>query len=99
LQMNVSSECCGGALNNSIGPQGKDHVDGKDAPRTFTLMAMLLSFPPGSDAGDFLLARPGLYIREQNATIVWAAFKGNDLHSGNAPTAYNMDDCHSWQSS
>ncbi|OBZ78486.1 hypothetical protein A0H81_01596 [Grifola frondosa] len=69
LQMNVSSQSKGGNMEESIGRRGH-----------FTLIARMRA-----DPGAFLLARPGLYIREKDELIVWAIFKGNDLHGGNAP--------------
>ena len=41
----------------------------------------------GADPGSFLVARPGIYIRETNTIILFMVFKGNDLHSGRAPYA------------
>ena len=44
----------------------------------------------GADHGPFLLARPGLYVREtigdEDVTCLHLVFRGNDLHSGNQPT-------------
>lgn len=40
----------------------------------------------GCDPGAFLLARPGLYIRELDALILFIVFKGTDLHSGYGST-------------
>lgn len=42
---------------------------------------------PGSDPGAFCLARCGLYVREADCWIVFLVFRGNDLHSGFAPTS------------
>ncbi|KAI0046230.1 hypothetical protein FA95DRAFT_1478698, partial [Auriscalpium vulgare] len=98
LQANVSSECIGGHLGNELGPtQGKAHPDGNDWLRGFTLMVLLVLFPPGSDGGDFLLYRPGLYVREQNTAITWAVFKGNDVHSGSAPEVHNVAESDAWR--
>lgn len=40
----------------------------------------------GSDPGAFFLGRPGLYIRELGIVVIFLVFKGNDLHSGFAPS-------------
>lgn len=38
------------------------------------------------DPGPFCLGRGGIYCREVGAWIVFLVFKGNDMHSGFAPT-------------
>lgn len=38
------------------------------------------------DPGPFCLARGGIYCRELGAWIIFLVFKGNDIHSGFAPT-------------
>jgi hypothetical protein len=40
----------------------------------------------GCDPGAFLLARPGLYIRELGILVLFIIFKGTDLHSGYGST-------------
>ncbi|THH15079.1 hypothetical protein EW146_g5349 [Bondarzewia mesenterica] len=81
LQMNVSSENLDGDLAETISSlQGGFHVDVNDFLDWWTLMTMVLRLPPDSDPGPFLLAHPGLYIREASISILWVMFKGNDLH-------------------
>lgn len=50
---------------------------------------------PGSDPGPFMLGRQGLYVREIDAWIVFAFFKGTDLHSGSHPS-YTQDTMDHW---
>ncbi|KAK7027802.1 hypothetical protein R3P38DRAFT_3190887 [Favolaschia claudopus] len=84
-QMNVSSD--GFDLAHFIGShQGAWHTDIGDDWTRWTLVTMLLNLPPGSDPGAFCLGRCGLYVREADAWIVFLVFRGNDLHSGFAPT-------------
>lgn len=53
----------------------------------FTLyIIFLFRLPPGSDLGPFLWMRGGIYLREQNAYILFTSFKGQDIHMGSAPT-------------
>ncbi|KAK6991954.1 hypothetical protein R3P38DRAFT_227315 [Favolaschia claudopus] len=53
-------------LCQALGIQGSLHTDSKDEVTRRTYFLLLLSLPPDSDAGAFLLARAGLYIRELN---------------------------------
>ncbi|THU79966.1 hypothetical protein K435DRAFT_874867 [Dendrothele bispora CBS 962.96] len=91
VQKNVSPGRKGGSLIAFIGIiQGKWHSDSKDDKNHWTLLVVFLRIPPGSAAGDFLLARPGLYARaypdKQGHVVFFLLFKGNDLHTGTAPT-------------
>ncbi|KAJ6563441.1 hypothetical protein DFH09DRAFT_1279006 [Mycena vulgaris] len=84
-QMNVSSG--GFDLAHFIGGhQGSWHTDIGDDWTRWTTVTMILKLPEGSDPGAFCLARCGLYIREADAWIIFLVFRGNDLHSGFAPT-------------
>ena len=40
----------------------------------------------GADHGPFILARQGLYARENGVRIFHLLFKGNDIHSGSSPS-------------
>ncbi|KAJ6494121.1 hypothetical protein C8R47DRAFT_1194906 [Mycena vitilis] len=93
-QMNVSSG--GFDLAHFIGAhQGSWHTDIGDDWTRWTMVTMVLKLPEvcwqliriGSDPGAFCLARCGLYVREADAWIVFLVFRGNDLHSGFAPTS------------
>ncbi|KAJ7165356.1 hypothetical protein C8R46DRAFT_305979 [Mycena filopes] len=84
LQGNFSGT---GDLKYSIGPQqGRWHTDLSDAFTFWTLGILLLRLPPGADPGPFMLGRCGLYIRETGVLIIYLVFRGNDLHSGFAPS-------------
>ncbi|KAJ7173157.1 hypothetical protein C8R46DRAFT_1344751 [Mycena filopes] len=84
-QMNVSSG--GYDLAHFIGAhQGSWHTDIGDDWTRWTMVTMVLKLPEGSDPGAFCLARCGLYVREADTWIVFLVFRGNDLHSGFAPT-------------
>ncbi|CAK5267932.1 unnamed protein product [Mycena citricolor] len=85
LQLNVSQGT--GNLTAYIGQlQGKWHTDISDAAATWTLGILLLKIPPGSDPGPFMLGRTGLYVRETGVLVLFLIFRGNDLHSGFAPS-------------
>ncbi|THU94620.1 hypothetical protein K435DRAFT_860334 [Dendrothele bispora CBS 962.96] len=57
IQKNVSPGRKGGSLIAFIGIiQGKWHSDSKDDKNRWTLLVVFLCIPPGSAAGDFLLA-------------------------------------------
>ncbi|KAJ7032325.1 hypothetical protein C8F04DRAFT_1262078 [Mycena alexandri] len=73
-------------LDDSIGPQGKPHLDPKDDWLWFTLFALLFRLPPGSDMGAFLWLRGGIYLREMDCYLLFTAFKGQDIHTGSAPS-------------
>ncbi|KAF7368061.1 hypothetical protein MSAN_00872200 [Mycena sanguinolenta] len=75
-----------GALDASIGPQGQPHGDFKDDPAGFTLFVLLFRLPPGSDMGPFLWMHGAIYVRESDQYILFMAFKGQDIHTGSAPT-------------
>ncbi|KAJ8080883.1 hypothetical protein PM082_017718 [Marasmius tenuissimus] len=68
--------------------QGGFHVDFHDDRCRWTMLVIL----PGSDPGAFILTRFGLFAKldllpDGTCKIVlW--FKGNDLHSGVAPTVH-----------
>ncbi|KAF8190691.1 hypothetical protein K438DRAFT_1763137 [Mycena galopus ATCC 62051] len=84
LQGNFSGT---GDLKYSIGPQqGRWHTDLSDAYTFWTMGILLLRLPPGADPGPFMLGRCGLYIRETGVLIIYLVFRGNDLHSGFAPS-------------
>lgn len=46
----------------------------------------------GADHGPFLLARQGLYARENDVRCFHLLFKGNDVHSGSSPTLPPLTD-------
>ncbi|KAF7371391.1 hypothetical protein MSAN_00775600 [Mycena sanguinolenta] len=73
-------------LDTSIGPQGRQHMDPQDAPAWFTLFVLMLRLPKGSDMGTFLWMRTAVYLREMDQYILFAVFKGQDIHTGTAPT-------------
>ncbi|KAF8207891.1 hypothetical protein K438DRAFT_1814542 [Mycena galopus ATCC 62051] len=76
LQGNFSGT---GDLKYSIGPQqGRWHTDLSDAYTFWTMGILLLRLPPGADPGPFMLGRCVL--------IIYLVFRGNDLHSGFAPS-------------
>ncbi|KAF8174837.1 hypothetical protein K438DRAFT_1980029 [Mycena galopus ATCC 62051] len=83
-----------GALDASIGTQGKPHGDFKDDPGWFTLFVLQFRLPAGSDMGPFLWMRSAIYVRETDQYILFLAFKGQDIHTGSAPTYIKtfMDD-------
>ncbi|KAF9048078.1 hypothetical protein BDZ89DRAFT_1127035 [Hymenopellis radicata] len=91
VQCNVSSASRGGGLADFIGKlQGRWHADVHDHFARWTLLILQFRLPAGSDIGAFLLARPGLYVRHEvtdsDQVRLFLVFKGNDLHSGTAPT-------------
>ncbi|KAL0057498.1 hypothetical protein AAF712_015860 [Marasmius tenuissimus] len=91
MQTNGSSGWTGGDLRSFIGLlQGSWHVDVKDDPCRWTMLVIQLWMPPGSDPGAFLLGRWGLYCRTEvgpsGRVCLILFFKGNNLHSGIAPT-------------
>ncbi|KAL0565027.1 hypothetical protein V5O48_017005 [Marasmius crinis-equi] len=90
LQKNVSSKRHGGVLAVLGLLAGAWHVNIDDDPAGWTLILCLLRLPPGSAVGDFMLGRAGLYARlwpDGNGNVVFfLLFKGNDIHSGTAPT-------------
>ncbi|KAL0569462.1 hypothetical protein V5O48_012502 [Marasmius crinis-equi] len=91
VQENASSSSQGGTLARDIGErQGSWHVDQKDHFARWTLLIIQMRLPPGSDMGAFLLGRPGLYCRADvgsNGEVrVFLLFKGNDIHTGTAPS-------------
>ena len=51
----------------------------------FLILRLLFGIVAG-DPGPFCLGRGGIYCREVGAWIVFLVFKGNDMHSGFAPT-------------
>ncbi|KAJ7209326.1 hypothetical protein GGX14DRAFT_453426, partial [Mycena pura] len=75
-----------GRLLDSIGEQGLNHGDFKDAIAAFTLFFLMFCLPPGSDLGPFIWNRGGIYLREMDVTILFTSFKGLDIHSGHPPT-------------
>ncbi|KAJ7614536.1 hypothetical protein FB45DRAFT_1110328 [Roridomyces roridus] len=75
-----------GKLGKSIGPQGKPHGDFQDDPLPLTLFVLLFRLANGSDMGPFLFMRSALYIRETDEYILFASFRGHDIHSGTVPT-------------
>lgn len=75
-----------GRLLDSIGEQGTNHGDFKDAISGFTLFVLIFRLPPGSDLGPFIWNRGGVYLRENDVTIIFTSFKGLDIHSGHPPT-------------
>ncbi|KAF8156469.1 hypothetical protein K438DRAFT_1986728 [Mycena galopus ATCC 62051] len=83
-----------GALDTSIGTQGKPHGDFKDDPGWFTLFVLQFRLPPGSDMGPFLWMQSAICVRETDQYILFMAFKGQDIHTGSAPTYIKrfMDD-------
>ncbi|KAL0563384.1 hypothetical protein V5O48_018684, partial [Marasmius crinis-equi] len=93
VQLNNSSGDEGGDLMAFIGAvQGSFHVDFHDDRGRWTMLVILIKLPPGSDPGAFILARFGLYAKlkllPDGTCIVFLWFKGNDLHSGVAPTVH-----------
>ncbi|KAJ7701592.1 hypothetical protein B0H17DRAFT_1128365 [Mycena rosella] len=87
-QMNMSSG--GFDLAHFIGEhQGSWHTDIGDDWTRWTTVTMILKLPEatGSDPGAFCLARCGLYVHEADSWIVYLVFRGNDPHSGFAPTS------------
>ncbi|KAF9028349.1 hypothetical protein BDZ89DRAFT_770699 [Hymenopellis radicata] len=91
-QWNFSSGWAGGDLGLLLGIiQGRWHVDINDDPCRWTMLVIQVMLPPGSDPGAFLLGRFGLYARVEvspNGQVrLVLFFKGNDLHSGVAPSA------------
>ncbi|KAK1222943.1 hypothetical protein PQX77_014220 [Marasmius sp. AFHP31] len=93
VQLNNSSANAGGNLMEFIGAiQGAFHVDFHDDRCRWTMLVIFIRLPKGSDPGAFILARFGLYAKLEllpDSTckiILW--FKGNDLHSGVAPTVH-----------
>ncbi|KAF8130953.1 hypothetical protein K438DRAFT_2032069 [Mycena galopus ATCC 62051] len=79
-----------GALDASIGTQGKPHGDFKDDPGWFTLFVLQFRLPAGSDMGPFLWMQLAIYVRETDQYILFLAFKGQDIHTGSAPTYIKM---------
>ncbi|KAL0568259.1 hypothetical protein V5O48_013731 [Marasmius crinis-equi] len=93
VQLNSSSGDEGGDLMAFIGAiQGAFHVDFHDDRTRWTMLVILIRLPPGSDPGAFILARFGLYAKlklmPDGRCMVFLWFKGNDLHSGVAPTVH-----------
>ncbi|KAJ8079431.1 hypothetical protein PM082_021947 [Marasmius tenuissimus] len=91
LQKNVSSKRKGGVLAVLGLLAAAWHVDIDDDPAGWTLILCILRLPPGTTVGDFMLGRAGLYARlwpdEEGNVVFFLLFKGNDIHSGTAPTA------------
>ncbi|KAJ7021111.1 hypothetical protein C8F04DRAFT_1195792 [Mycena alexandri] len=84
-------------LSNALGLQGSPHPDVKDEETRKTYFLLLLSLPPGSDAGAFLLARAGIYIRELNTWAIHIFFDGTDIHTGiGATTTLSIPDFKHW---
>ncbi|KAJ7713410.1 hypothetical protein B0H16DRAFT_1621186, partial [Mycena metata] len=84
-------------LATALGLQGSLHPDVKDEETRKTYFLMLLSLPPGSDAGAFLLARAGIYIRELNAWAIHIFFDGTDIHTGiGATTTLSVSEFKNW---
>ncbi|KAJ6617940.1 hypothetical protein B0H10DRAFT_2379738 [Mycena sp. CBHHK59/15] len=73
-------------LRKSIGEQGGIHGDFKDDAIAYTLFLLLFRLPPGSDLGAFLWMRGAIYLRELDQYVLFTSFKGQDLHTGSAPT-------------
>ncbi|KAL0062889.1 hypothetical protein AAF712_010210 [Marasmius tenuissimus] len=93
VQKNTSSGDEGGDLMKFIGAiQGAFHVDFHDDCCRWTMLVVMIKLPPGSDPGAFILARFGLYAKfklmPDGRCIFFLFFKGNDLHSGVAPTVH-----------
>ncbi|KAJ7753655.1 hypothetical protein DFH07DRAFT_1061439 [Mycena maculata] len=62
-----------------------------------TYLLLLLCLPPGSDAGAFLLARAGIYIRELNTWAIHLFFDGTDIHVGaGATTTQSVPEFKEW---
>ncbi|KAJ8075902.1 hypothetical protein PM082_021534 [Marasmius tenuissimus] len=96
LQKNVSLKRHGGVLAVLGLLAAAWHVDIEDDPAGWTLILCILQLPPGSAVGDFMLGRAGLYARlwpdGKGNVVFFLLFKGNDIHSGTAPTT----DDHAW---
>ncbi|KAK1217136.1 hypothetical protein PQX77_020218 [Marasmius sp. AFHP31] len=93
VQLNNSSANAGGNLMEFIGAiQGAFHVDFHDDRCCWTMLVIFIRLSKGSDPGAFILAHFGLYAKLELLPdgmckiILW--FKGNDLHSGVAPTVH-----------
>ncbi|KAJ6628829.1 hypothetical protein B0H10DRAFT_1940206 [Mycena sp. CBHHK59/15] len=66
--------------------QGNWHADISDAWFFWTFGILMLKLPPGADPGPFMLGRSGIYFRETGILVLYLVFRGNDLHSGYAPS-------------
>ncbi|KAJ7891726.1 hypothetical protein B0H14DRAFT_3696359 [Mycena olivaceomarginata] len=84
-------------LSKALGFTGSPHPDVKDDEPRRTYFLLLLSLPPGSDAGAFLLARAGIYIRELNTWAIHMFFDGTDIHTGiGATTTLSVPEFQAW---
>ncbi|KAJ7703712.1 hypothetical protein B0H17DRAFT_1175810 [Mycena rosella] len=84
-------------LAKALGWQGRMHTDPRDAPTRKTYFLALLSLPPGSDAGAFLLGRHGIYIRELDTWAIHIFFDGVDIHTGiGATTTRSVPEFQKW---
>ncbi|KAJ7614215.1 hypothetical protein B0H17DRAFT_1341239 [Mycena rosella] len=87
----------GQLLAKALGWQGRMHTDPRDAPTRKTYFLALLSLPPGSDAGAFLLGRHGIYIRELDTWAIHIFFDGVDIHTGiGATTTLSVPEFQKW---
>ncbi|KAJ7828528.1 hypothetical protein B0H13DRAFT_2117596 [Mycena leptocephala] len=84
-------------LAKALGLQGSPHPDVRDDETRRTYFLLLLSLPPNSDAGAFLLARAGLYVRELDAWAIHIFFDGTDIHTGiGATTTLSKSEFQQW---
>ncbi|KAF6743976.1 hypothetical protein DFP72DRAFT_826788, partial [Ephemerocybe angulata] len=82
VQLNISSFRV--ALEEALAKQGKWHSDPQDAITCPTFLALVINISKKGDPGAFAVSQGGQYLRE-NEPLVMAEFRGNNVHTGDAP--------------